>query len=88
MPTKRYSQLADAMPQIVWTADASGAANYFNWRWFEYTGMTAEEAGPLGESAPRQEPDVVFQPGCVGHVCKLDALHAMPVEQVDHGAVR
>jgi two-component system phosphate regulon sensor histidine kinase PhoR len=42
----RYRQLADAMPQIVWTADASGAANYFNWRWFEYTGMTPEEAGP------------------------------------------
>jgi PAS domain S-box-containing protein len=42
----RYRQLADAMPQIVWTADATGAANYFNWRWFEYTGMTPEEAGP------------------------------------------
>jgi PAS domain S-box-containing protein len=42
----RYRQLADAMPQIVWTSDASGAANYFNWRWFEYTGMTPEEAGP------------------------------------------
>jgi PAS domain S-box-containing protein len=42
----RYRQLADAMPQIVWTADATGATNYFNWRWFEYTGMTPEEAGP------------------------------------------
>ncbi len=42
----RYRQLADAMPQIVWTADATGAANYFNLRWFEYTGMTPEEAGP------------------------------------------
>ena len=42
----RYRQLADAMPQIVWTADAAGAANYFNRRWFEYTGMTPEEAGP------------------------------------------
>jgi PAS domain S-box-containing protein len=42
----RYRQLADAMPQIVWTSDATGAANYFNWRWFEYTGMTPEEAGP------------------------------------------
>jgi PAS domain S-box-containing protein len=42
----RYRQLADAMPQIVWTADPTGAANYFNRRWFEYTGMTPEEAGP------------------------------------------
>ena len=43
---ERYRQLADAMPQIVWTADQTGAATYFNRRWFEYTGMSAEEAGP------------------------------------------
>jgi PAS domain S-box-containing protein len=43
---ERYRQLADAMPQIVWTADATGAATYFNRRWFEYTGMTPEEIGP------------------------------------------
>ena len=43
---ERYRQLADAMPQIVWTADATGATNYFNRRWFEYTGMSLEEAGP------------------------------------------
>ena len=43
---ERYRQLADAMPQIVWTADADGGATYFNRRWFEYTGMTPEEAGP------------------------------------------
>jgi len=43
---ERYRQLADAMPQIVWTSDAQGAATYFNRRWFAYTGMAAEEAGP------------------------------------------
>jgi PAS domain S-box-containing protein len=43
---ERYRQLADAMPQIVWTADAAGQANYFNRRWFEYTGMAREDAGP------------------------------------------
>jgi len=43
---ERYRQLADAMPQIVWTADAEGAATYFNRRWFEYTGLTLEESGP------------------------------------------
>jgi PAS domain S-box-containing protein len=41
---ERYRQLADAMPQIVWTSDDKGAATYFNRRWFEYTGMTFEEA--------------------------------------------
>ena len=43
---ERYRQLADAMPQIVWTSDAEGAATYFNRRWFEYTGIAAEDAGP------------------------------------------
>jgi PAS domain S-box-containing protein len=37
---ERYRQLADAMPQIVWTADASGVPSYYNRRWFELTGAT------------------------------------------------
>jgi len=41
---ERYRQLADAMPQIVWTADAAGTATYYNRRWFEYTGMAEDEA--------------------------------------------
>jgi PAS domain S-box-containing protein len=43
---ERYRQLADAMPQIVWTSDTGGGVTYFNHRWFEYTGMTREENGP------------------------------------------
>jgi len=43
---ERYRQLADAMPQIIWTAGTDGGATYFNRRWFEYTGMTEDEAGP------------------------------------------
>jgi PAS domain S-box-containing protein len=36
----RFRQLADAMPQIVWTARPDGFLDYFNRRWFEYTGFT------------------------------------------------
>src|SRR5207248_2761305 len=36
---ERYRQLADAMPQIVWTSDNEGNATYYNRRWFEYTGL-------------------------------------------------
>ena len=42
----RYRQLADAMPQIVWTSDVQGSATYFNRRWFDYTGMSPADAGP------------------------------------------
>jgi PAS domain S-box-containing protein len=34
------------MPQIVWTTDPAGNATYYNRRWFEFTGMRPEEAGP------------------------------------------
>jgi PAS domain S-box-containing protein len=40
---ERYRQLADAMPQIVWTSDRAGNATYYNRRWFEYTGMVDGE---------------------------------------------
>ena len=43
---ERYRQLADAMPQIVWTADVEGNTTYLNRRWFEYTGTSADDAGP------------------------------------------
>ena len=32
----RFRQLADAMPQIVWTAGPDGNLDYYNRRWFEY----------------------------------------------------
>ncbi len=34
----RFRQLADSMPQIVWTARADGSIEYLNQRWFEFTG--------------------------------------------------
>ncbi|WOD41807.1 PAS domain-containing protein [Nodosilinea sp. E11] len=44
--------LAEAMPQIVWTADAAGAVNYWNQRWYDYTGLgEAESFGLAGVQA-------------------------------------
>jgi PAS domain S-box-containing protein len=40
--TERYRQLADAMPQIVWTADVDGTTTYLNRRFAEYTGSSVE----------------------------------------------
>jgi PAS domain S-box-containing protein len=44
----RFRELADAMPQIVWTAKADGSLDYFNRRSFEYTGTTPEETCERG----------------------------------------
>jgi PAS domain S-box-containing protein len=41
----KFRQLADAMPQMVWTAGADGTVDYFNERWFEFTGFERDEFG-------------------------------------------
>lgn len=43
----RFKQLADAMPQIVWTARADGYLDYFNERWYQFTGFSREVFGDL-----------------------------------------
>lgn len=40
----RFRQLAQAMPQIVFVADESGAVSFVNQRWTEATGRPVEEA--------------------------------------------
>ena len=39
----RYRSLADAVPQIVWTADADGTVTFRNERWYELTGLPRDE---------------------------------------------
>jgi PAS domain S-box-containing protein len=43
-----YRVLAEAIPQIVWTALPDGWLDYYNQRWFEYTGLTLEETQGWG----------------------------------------
>lgn len=40
---QRYRFLADAMPQIVWTARPDGSIDYGNQHWYDYTGLTFEQ---------------------------------------------
>ncbi len=39
---ERFRELADSMPQMVWTATADGWMDYANRRWTEYTGLNAK----------------------------------------------
>ncbi|HEY2727788.1 MAG TPA: PAS domain S-box protein, partial [Parafilimonas sp.] len=36
---ENFRQLADLIPQIVWTAKTDGYIDYYNKRWYEYTGF-------------------------------------------------
>ena len=44
----QYESLAEATPQIVWTAAPDGSFDYLNGRWTEYTGIAREHAGKWG----------------------------------------
>jgi PAS domain S-box-containing protein len=35
---REFRELADSMPQIVWAADSRGSFDYYNRRWYEFTG--------------------------------------------------
>jgi two-component system CheB/CheR fusion protein len=44
---ERFRTVADNVPQVIWTNEAGGVANYFNRRWYEYSGLSEEESiGP------------------------------------------
>jgi PAS domain S-box-containing protein len=48
---QRYSFLADAVPQIIWTARPDGGLDYYNKAWYEYTGSTFEQSKDWGWGA-------------------------------------
>jgi len=41
----RFRQLADSMPQMVWTARPDGYVDYYNERWYEFTGFNRSTKG-------------------------------------------
>ncbi|HVG39125.1 MAG TPA: ATP-binding protein [Pyrinomonadaceae bacterium] len=45
---ERYRNIAEAIPQIVWTARPDGWLDYFNQRWFDYTGLKLEQTAGWG----------------------------------------
>ena len=53
---ERFRQLADAMPQLVWTADATGRVDYYNSRYREFKGLVRQPDGNW-DWAPVLHPD-------------------------------
>ncbi len=42
----RFDIVTEAIPQIVWSTDASGQHDYYNHRWVEFTGLAVTATGP------------------------------------------
>ena len=45
---EQFKFLADQIPVIVWTANPAGHMDYFNDRWFQYSGLTFEQTKGTG----------------------------------------
>jgi PAS domain S-box-containing protein len=57
-PFEQFGTLADLLPQIVWTARPDGARDYFNQRWYDYTGMSREQSEGWGWTAALHPDDL------------------------------
>ena len=57
----RFRELADAMPQLVWTARPDGVVDYYNQRYVEFAGIRPMSQNP-GSSGERWEWESVVHP--------------------------
>ncbi|MBE7179504.1 MAG: PAS domain-containing sensor histidine kinase, partial [Mucilaginibacter polytrichastri] len=47
---KQFEFVTDVMPQIVWATNADGYHDFYNQRWYEFTGLTFEDTKDTGWS--------------------------------------
>ncbi|MDQ2865578.1 MAG: SpoIIE family protein phosphatase [Candidatus Eremiobacteraeota bacterium] len=48
---EQFRRIADLSPQFMWTADASGRIDWWNKRWYEFSGQSEKEALGFGSGA-------------------------------------
>lgn len=56
---KRYRNLADAIPHMVWRSRGDGTLEYFNKGWTDYTGLTAEQSIGNGWQSAINAKDII-----------------------------
>ncbi|NMB87770.1 MAG: PAS domain S-box protein, partial [Chloroflexi bacterium] len=75
---QRFRQLADSMPQLVWTAQPDGVVDYYNQRYLEYGGIQplenqSWEWGPALHPEDRGPTEVAWQQAVnSGHVFQME----------------
>lgn len=55
---QRFRVLAQTVPQMVWIADPSGRVDWYNDRWYEYTGQTSDGARGWGRERAHHPDDL------------------------------
>ncbi|HET6722888.1 MAG TPA: PAS domain-containing sensor histidine kinase, partial [Chitinophagaceae bacterium] len=56
---EHFKFLADNIPVIVWTTDGNGQADYFNKKWYEYTGLDFERSRGFGSQQVLHPDDLI-----------------------------
>jgi len=54
---RKFRALADSIPVICWTADENGWIDWYNQRWYDFTGQTLKEAQGWGWQAAHHSDD-------------------------------
>ncbi|KAI1323554.1 hypothetical protein F5Y16DRAFT_336228 [Xylariaceae sp. FL0255] len=55
---ERFKLICDCMPQMVWTTTPDGMHDFFNNRWYDYTGLSPDESLGLGWKNPFHPDDM------------------------------
>lgn len=55
---ERFKLICDTMPQMVWTATSNGVHDFFNSRWYDYTGLSVEDSIGRGWKNPFHPDDL------------------------------
>ncbi|KAI0126916.1 ethylene receptor [Xylariales sp. AK1849] len=55
---EKFKLICDTMPQMVWTTTPEGLHDFFNSRWYDYTGLSPEDSLGLGWKNPFHPDDM------------------------------
>lgn len=58
---EKFRLICDTMPQLVWTATPDGNHDFFNSRWYDYTGLSREDSLGVAWKNPFHPDDMVEQ---------------------------
>jgi PAS domain S-box-containing protein len=68
---QRFKSILNALPEITWTMTRAGKAEFYNKRWYDYTGLSAPETGLFDWQDVVHPDDLQQMLGCLANI--LDA---------------
>ncbi len=70
---KRFKSILDALPQIAWTSRLDGTVEFYNRKWYDYTGLTFEETEGWGWKTVIHPDDLDYNLETLSAILKSDS---------------